>query len=71
MVVAERSLISVDVITQPEPGTHFAVAKIPWSSKDHWPRLIATSGAMMYHFISQTAILGTWESNTSIYASVR
>lgn len=62
MNVAERSLLSVDVITQPSAGTHTAVNKIPWSSKDQWPRLIATSPPTMYHFCPQIAIL--WTGNT-------
>ena len=67
---AERILLFVDVITQPSPGIHFPTIKIPWSSKDMWPRLSATRGPVMYHFFSQTAILGTWESDKSIYVSV-
>ena len=71
MNVAERSLLSADKIMQPSPGIHFAFTKIPWSSRDQWPRLSATSGQTMYHFLSQTAILGPWESDKSIHASVR
>ena len=56
---AQRILLFVDVIAQPSPGTHIAVSKIPWNSKDQWPRLIAMSVPTMYHFIPQTAILGT------------
>ena len=64
-------MLFVDTIAQPWPGTHFAVTKTPWSSKDQWPRLRATSGPTMYQLFSQTTILGTRESDESIYASVR
>lgn len=71
MIVAERSLLFVDVTVQPLSGTHFVVIKIPWSSINQWPRPIATSVPMMYHFFSQVAILGTRENDKSIYARVR
>ena len=67
---AERILLFADIIVQPLPGIHFATIKIPWNSKDQWPRLSAMSVPTMYHLFSQTAILGTWESDKSIYVSV-